>query len=69
MRQPSIAIVQRGRADRFGMQKLYLRYAWNYHTNYIALPWKLLPKDWDARAQIVKPRATLGGESAVVVNT
>jgi integrase len=69
MRQPSITIVQRGRADRFGMQKLYLRYSWNYHTNYIALPWKVLPKDWDGRAQSVKPKAILGGEGAVVVNT
>ena len=69
MRQPSITLVIRGRPDRFGLQKLYLRYAWNYQTNYIALTWKLLPKDWDPKAQTVKPKATLGGEGAIAVNT
>jgi hypothetical protein len=30
MRHPSITIVLRGNTDRFGFQKLYLRYARNY---------------------------------------
>lgn len=68
MRPPTIAIVQRGYADRYGRQRLYLRYAWNFQTNYIVLPWRLLPKDWDPVAQTVKSRATLGGETALTVN-
>lgn len=68
MRPPTIAIVQRGYTDRYGRQRLYLRYAWNFQTNYIVLPWRLLPKDWDPVAQTVKSRATLGGETALTVN-
>jgi hypothetical protein len=68
MRPPVISIVLRGYQDRFGFQKLFLRYAWSYRTNYLALPWKVLPKDWDPANQSVKPRATLGGETAMVVN-
>jgi len=33
------------------------------------LPWKLLEKDWDQVNQCVRPRATLGGETVVVVNS
>ena len=58
----------RGYQDRFGFQKLFLRYAWCYQTNYLVLSWKILPKDWDPANQSVKPRATLGGETAMVVN-
>jgi integrase len=68
MRPPVISIVLRGYQDRFGFQKLFLRYAWRYQTNYLVLPWKVLPKDWDPAGQSVKPRATLGGETAMVVN-
>ena len=68
MKPPSISIVLRGYEDRFGFQRLFLRYSWCYRTNYIVLSWKLLPKDWDPVAQSVKPRATLGGETSVVVN-
>ncbi|MBL7797057.1 MAG: hypothetical protein JNJ90_11240 [Saprospiraceae bacterium] len=68
MRPPVISIVLRGYQDRFGFQKLFLRYAWRYQTNYLVLPWKVLPKDWDPASQSVKPRATLGGETAMVVN-
>ncbi|MCC6460601.1 MAG: phage integrase N-terminal SAM-like domain-containing protein, partial [Saprospiraceae bacterium] len=32
------------------------------------MSWKLLPKDWDQSTQTVKPRATLGGETAAIVN-
>lgn len=35
----------------------------------MALPWKLLEKDWDQVNQCVKPRATLGGETSVIVNS
>jgi integrase len=60
--------VLRGYNDRFGFQKLYLRYAWRYRTNYLVLPWKLRAKDWDAAGQSVKSRAILGGETAIIVN-
>ena len=68
MKPPVISIVQRGYQDRYGFQRLFLRYSWLYKTNYIALSWKLLPKDWDQTTQTVKPRATLGGETAAIVN-
>ncbi|MBL7795127.1 MAG: phage integrase SAM-like domain-containing protein [Saprospiraceae bacterium] len=68
MKPPVISIVQRGYQDRYGFQRLFLRYSWSYKTNYIALSWKLLPKDWDQTTQTVRPRATLGGETAAVVN-
>jgi len=68
MKPPVISIVQRGYQDRYGFQRLFLRYSWLYKTNYIALSWKLLPKDWDQKTQTVKPRATLGGETAAIVN-
>ena len=68
MKPPVISIVQRGYQDRYGFQRLFLRYSWSYKTNYIALSWKLLPKDWDQSTQTVKPRATLGGETAAIVN-
>jgi len=68
MKPPVISIVQRGYQDRYGFQRLFLRYSWSYKTNYIALSWKLLPKDWDQTTQTVKPRATLGGETAAIVN-
>jgi integrase len=68
MRQPSIAIVLRGYTDRSGRQRLFLRYSWNYETNYMGLTWKLFPKDWDPGSQTVKARATLGGETALIVN-
>ena len=69
MRPPVITIVLRGYQDRQGFQKLFLRYAWSYRTNYLVLPWKLLSKDWDRANQSVKPRATLGGETALIVNS
>ncbi len=68
MRQPSIAIVLRGRPDRYGTKKLYLRYSFNYQTNYIALPWKVLPKEWDRKSQTVKPSAKIGAKGSAVVN-
>lgn len=68
MKPPVISIVQRGYQDRYGFQRLFLRYSWSYKTNYVALSWKLLPKDWDQTTQTVRPRATLGGETAAVVN-
>lgn len=68
MKPPVISIVQRGYQDRYGFQRLFLRYSWSYKTNYMALSWKLLPKDWDQTTQTVKPRATLGGETAAIVN-
>ncbi len=68
MKPPVISIVQRGYQDRYGFQRLFLRYSWLYKTNYIALSWKLLPKDWDQKTQTVKPRAPLGGETAAIVN-
>ncbi|MBK8968393.1 MAG: hypothetical protein IPM36_17355 [Lewinellaceae bacterium] len=68
MRPPTIAIVLRGHSDKSGRQRLYLRYAWHYQTNYIVLPWRILAKDWDSNSQTVKSRATLGGETAVTVN-
>ena len=58
----------RGYQDRFGFKKLFLRYSWCYRTNYLVLSWKILPKDWDPSNQSVKPRATLGGETAMIVN-
>ncbi|MEZ4940670.1 MAG: hypothetical protein R3D58_07370 [Saprospiraceae bacterium] len=68
MKPPVVSIVQRGHQDRYGFQRLFLRYSWSYKTNYIALSWKLLPKDWDQATQTVRPRATLGGETVAVVN-
>ena len=68
MKPPVVSIVQRGYQDRYGFQRLFLRYSWSYKTNYIALSWKLLPKDWDKTTQSVRPRATLGGETAAIVN-
>ncbi|TNE59161.1 MAG: hypothetical protein EP344_09085, partial [Bacteroidetes bacterium] len=68
MKPPVVSIVQRGYQDRYGFQRLFLRYSWSYKTNYIALSWKLLPKDWDQTTQTVRPRATLGGETVAVVN-
>lgn len=69
MRPPVITIVLRGYKDRRGFKKLFLRYSFCYRTNYMALPWKLLEKDWDQVNQCVKPRATLGGETSVIVNS
>lgn len=69
MKPPVISIVQRGHKDKSGYQRLFLRYAWCYRTNYMILSWKLLPKDWDRSAQSVKPRATLGGETSMIVNS
>ncbi|MEZ4941861.1 MAG: hypothetical protein R3D58_13355 [Saprospiraceae bacterium] len=68
MRQPSIAVVLRGLPDKQGKQRLYLRYSFAYQTNYIAFPWKLHPKEWDRKAQMVKANAILGGKGAAVVN-
>lgn len=69
MRPPVITIVLRGYEDRYGFKKLFLRYSWSYRTNYMVLPWKLLEKDWDQVNQCVRPRATLGGETSVIVNS
>lgn len=68
MREPSIKLLLRGPADRYGRQRLYLRYSFNYSTNYISLPWKFDPKDWDEQKQLVRSKAVLSGEGAANVN-
>lgn len=68
MRQPTITIVQRGKADRFGRLRLYLSYAFNYKTNYISLGWKVKPAEWIKNEQKVAGKVLSGGANAARIN-